>query len=369
MSIATIAVWLLEAAIVFAASTLLFDVVHWLLHRWTKSRVALLRRFAGWHEMHHRFLDRTMAIDGTYQARNISLHVLPEFATTIAGTLPFFLVFSWQPVAAVAAIRIVLFAVVLVQGGMDRHHRPLPRIRARQRVWWVGPNYHAMHHVYPEQFFSSFVKLFDLAFGTACQIEGRRFLVTGASGALGGAMVKKLQRQGAIVDVAKSGRDYKAGDVERMREKLMRADVLVLAHGAKRDDCWNANHATFVELIDLFVEIGRARLVPPEVWAVGSEAELHGDLGMASMKDYAASKRAFAARAIGYYRSDEVIYRHIVPSAFASAMGWGPMSANVAASLALFFIKRGAAYVPVTLTTLAFWNYIRFRLLPGTVRA
>jgi hypothetical protein len=171
------------------------------------------------------------------------------------------------------------------------------------------------------------------------------------------------------VDEAKSGVDYRAGDVERIREKLARADVLILAHGAKHDDCWNANVVTFVELTDAFIDLARARLVPPEVWALGSEAELHGDLGMASMKDYAASKRAFAARAIGYYRSDDVIYRHIVPSAFASRMGWGPMSANVAASLALFFIKRGAAYVPVTLTTLAYWNYLRFRLQPGTVRA
>lgn len=368
MDIWTIAIWGLQALIVFAASTLLFDVVHWQLHRWTASRVALLRRFADWHEMHHRFLDRAMAIDPAYGARNISLHVWPEFATSMAGTVLFLLVFPWQPVVAVAVIRLGLFAVVLAQGGMDRHHRPMRRIRARQRLWWVGPNYHAMHHVYPEMFFSSFVKIFDLVFGTACQIEGRRFVVTGASGAFGGAMVKKLRRHGALVDVAKSGVDYRAGDVEPMRAKLARADVLVLAHGAKRDDCWNANHATFVQLIDLFVEIGRARLVPPEVWAVGSEAELHGDFGLDAMRDYAASKRAFAARAVDYYRSDEVIYRHIVPSAFASAMGWGLMSANVAASIALFFIKRGFAYVPVTLTTLAYWNYLRFRLLPGTAR-
>jgi hypothetical protein len=36
------------------------------------------------------------------------------------------------------------------------------------------------------------------------------------------------------------------------------------------------------------------------------------------------------------------------------------MSAGQAVSIALFFIKRGFRYVPVTFTTLAFWNYFRF---------
>ena len=36
------------------------------------------------------------------------------------------------------------------------------------------------------------------------------------------------------------------------------------------------------------------------------------------------------------------------------------MSAGFAASYALFIIRRGFAYVPVTLTGLALWNYFRF---------
>ena len=71
-------------------------------------------------------------------------------------------------------------------------------------------------------------------------------------------------------------------------------------------------------------------------------------------------KRAFARRALSYYRSPDVLYRHIVPSAFTSAMGPGPMSAGTAAGIALFLIRRGFSYVPVTLTSLALWNYFRF---------
>jgi hypothetical protein len=279
----------------------------------------------------------------------------------MAGTALFLLVFPWPPVALVAAIRTVLFVVTFKQEGMDINHMAMDRVGARQNIWWVDPNYHAMHHLYPNNYFSSFVNLFDLIVGKSCQFEGRRFLVTGASGAFGQAMVNKLRARGAIVETAKSGADFGPGDYERMREKLERADVLVLSHGAKTEDCWNANFITFIGLIELFREVGRNRLAPPEIWGLGSEVELHGDWGMDSLKAYSVTKRAFASRAVGYYESNELLYRHIVPSAFTSRMGPGWMSADMAASIALFFIKRGFKYVPVTLTTMAYWNYLRFR--------
>ena len=142
--------------------------------------------------------------------------------------------------------------------------------------------------------------------------------------------------------------------------------MLVLAHGAKSVDCYNANHRTFVELIDLFAEIGRGRLTPPEVWALGSEAEFHGDFGQESLRDYAGSKRAFAAKALDYYRSPDLIYRHIVPVGLHLGDGAGPdVGGNAMVSYTLFFIRRGFRYVPVTYTTLAYWNYFRFRFQKG----
>jgi hypothetical protein len=84
-------------------------------------------------------------------------------------------------------------------------------------------------------------------------------------------------------------------------------------------------------------------------------------MGMDELKAYSASKRAFARRARDYYRSDALLYRHIVPSSFTSPMGKGAMSAGTAITIALFFIRRGFKYVPVTLTGLALLNYFRFR--------
>ncbi|HEX3869064.1 MAG TPA: hypothetical protein VHV77_01380, partial [Pirellulales bacterium] len=248
--------------------------------------------------------------------------------------------------------------------GVDHNHMACRRLNGRWPLLFVSPSYHALHHIFPHQYFSTFISVFDLVFGTGCQIRGRTFLVTGATGALGSALVRRLEKLGAIVMTAKNGVDYQAGDYARLESKLQAADVLVLAHGVKYVDCWNANVTTFVDLIDRFVALGKDRLVPPEVWAVGSEIELHGSLGQASMRDYTTTKRAFAARARQYYKSRDLTYRHIVPAAFKSGMGWGVMSADQVAAVTMFLIRRGLRYIPITYTTLAFWNYARFRWWP-----
>jgi hypothetical protein len=362
--------WLLEAVVTFAVSTFIFDTVHWLLHRWTKSRFALLRTFASWHHVHHRFLDGKMQVHMDLAATNFWAHLVPEFLTSVAGTAVFYLIFHWIPVSIVMLIHLWNFVNNIITEGMDGNHMAMDRVSARQNLFKVNAAYHAMHHITPENYFSSYLNLFDLLFGRSCTIRHRKFLITGASGAFGSALKRRIEAFGGTVETARHGVDFGPGDVERMREKLARADVLVLAHGAKGAEAWDANYTTFTDLADLFIGIGKGRLVPPEIWAVGSEAELHGDMGQPELVDYAASKRAFAQRALGYYRSEDVLYRHIVPSAFTSAMGPGPMSADTAAKIALFFIRRGFSYVPVTLTTLAFWNYLRFvRQKPGAALA
>ncbi|HLV84033.1 MAG TPA: hypothetical protein VKY62_09685 [Devosia sp.] len=355
--------FVLQAALVFVASTVLFDALHWTLHRWEGSSIPLLRRLSSWHWVHHKFLGVDMQINPAYARANIWFHILPEYLTSMAGTVIFLLVFPWPPIAAVAVLRTVMLVMTLREEGLDYNHMSMDRVGGQQNLLWVGDNYHAMHHVYPHNFFSSFANVFDLLAGTTCQIKGRRFLVTGASGAFGSAMVEKLTRAGAIVETAKSGVDFSAGDYSAIRAKLETADVLIMAHGAKTDDCWNANFVTFRDLTELFTEVGNTRLAPPEVWALGSEVEFHGDMGMDELKAYSASKRAFAAKALDFYRSDALIYRHIVPSSFTSAMGKGAMSASTAANIALFFVRRGFRYVPVTFTGLAVLNYFRFRFL------
>jgi len=360
MDVFTVGLITAEALFVFVASTTLFDLFHYFLHRWRTSKIRFLRVLSSMHWAHHRFLRRTMKIDRNYREANIWSHVIPEYLTSIAGTLVFLLIFSWSPIAIVAVFRTIMLIFILKAKGVDANHFPMYRVGGKQSTFWVNRNYHAMHHVYPNQFFSSFGNVFDLIFGTACQIRGRKFLITGATGAFGRAMKGKLLASGGVVDTVKWGVEFVPGDYEKINDKLRWADVLVVSHGVRNGDCWAGNFRTFVDVIDRFISLKQDKLLPPEVWALGSEAELHGDFGLKNFREYVASKRAFAARARHYYSSDKVLYRHIVPCAFTSGLGKGFISANTAAAIALFFIKRAFKYIPVTVTTLAIWNYFRF---------
>ena len=193
-------IYALEAALIFVVSTLIFDVVHWLLHRWGKSKNPLLRTFSRWHWVHHSFLDRKMRVHGELVKQNIIYHVIPEYLTSMAGTVIFFVVFPWPPVVAIMVIRTVMLVMTLKEEGMDFNHMTMKRVSGQQNLVWVGPSYHAMHHIYPNNFYSSFMNLFDLLFGTTCEFEARKFVVTGAGGAFGKALVARLEKLGRQVE-------------------------------------------------------------------------------------------------------------------------------------------------------------------------
>ena len=121
-----------------------------------------------------------------------------------------------------------------------------------------------------------------------------------------------------------------------------------------------ANCTSFLTMIARFRDLMRDRQVPVEVWAVASEIECHPAFGDPILKTYADSKRAYARAASRLVHDRDVLYRHIVPSAFRSRMGSGLISPRTAAAIALWLIRRGFRYVPVTYTGIAFLNFVPF---------
>jgi hypothetical protein len=179
-----------------------------------------------------------------------------------------------------------------------------------------------------------------------------------------------LEAEGAAkVTPLKFGADWTYEDYSKLDAVLKETDVLVLAHGAKRERTMEANCDSFVEMIERFRRATAGRRFPVEVWAVGSEIEAHPHFGIEELKVYSRSKRAYAAHARRYYRERGFLYRHIVPSAFTSPMGPGLISGKTAARIAMFFIRRGARYVPVTYTGIAFVNYFKFLFGAGKAPA
>jgi monoglucosyldiacylglycerol epimerase len=366
-AIETIGRWVLvgiEGVALFLVASTMFDVVHFVLHQFLKSRLALLKRVGSLHQAHHDYYTDQLQFDERFARANLLHHVIPEYANQVAFTLPgYFLVGPW-PVVVALVIETFIFVMVVIRGGMDEHHIAADRRKGRRNFasgLFVSADYHSLHHIHPERFFSSYVTVFDRLMGTACQINGRSVALTGASGAFGSAMAALLDREGARVTTLKHGVDFTAYDASASDEALQETDVLVLCHGAKGEDAMAANCDSFVALIERFKVLKAVPpLSPSEVWAVGSEIEAHPSFGDPILKGYRKSKVAYARHARRYYSDRNMIYRHIVPSAFRSKMGPGLISGEVAAEWSLLLIKRGFRYVPVTYTGIALVNYFKF---------
>ena len=147
------------------------------------------------------------------------------------------------------------------------------------------------------------------------------------------------------------------------RKPRSREPISSSSHMAPRASrAMQANCTSFLALIDRFKSLTQNRQVPVEVWAVGSEIECHPAFGDPNLRSYAQSKRAYAQVGARLMLDQGLLYRHIVPSAFRSQMGPGVMRGRTAAAIALWLIRPGFRYVPVTYTGIAFVNYIPFFL-------
>jgi hypothetical protein len=353
--------WTLQALALFVVATFVFDLIHFILHCFLKSRWRLLRWVGSLHQAHHDFFDTQLRFQDPVTMRNLIWHVVPEYGTQMAVCALGLFVLDLVPVLVVMGFFTVVFVCVLWMRGKDGNHIAFEVLPPAHESLLVKATYHSLHHVYPDSYYSSYTTLFDRLVGGGCQVRGRRFALTGASGAFGGPFKALLERQGAAeVRPLKFGVDYTYDDYSGADEALRRADVLVLAHGSKKDQAMQANCDSFVALIERFKALTRGRRFPVEVWAVGSEIECHGAFGNADLQIYLESKRAFARHARRYFYDRDILYRHIVPSAFRSRMGPGLMSGATAARAALFLIRRGCRYVPVNYTGVALVNYLNF---------
>jgi monoglucosyldiacylglycerol epimerase len=369
------------AVVIFLCATVAFDVVHFLLHRCMRSSNAALRAIGSCHGWHHKFLDEQLQTHHNLFWQNMGYHLVPEFLTQFCAVGFFYFIYDWRVVACVHVF--VLGAGIINLGyfrGQDWNHIPKPRHASQRDLLYISAHYHLMHHQHPDWYFSSVVSAFDRVAGTGSHIKGRRYVVTGAGGEFGRALcdwleahgaahVTRLRFGGAHRDANTPPDAWTYDDISTTTSQLAAADVLVLAHGSKRDQAMEANCDSFVTFIETYKKLTLARQMPGEVWAVGSEIEFHPHFGNETLQIYSASKRAFAAHARRYYRDPELVYRHIVPSAFTSRMGPGLISANTAVRIAMFFITRGFRYVPVTYTGIAILNLFKFVLPLRTAQA
>ncbi len=349
----------LEGCAAYLIGTVIFDICHYSLHRFAKSKNVFLKNLSQRHMIHHRFFYPHLKINQAFTKQNLFSHVLPEYIVHMIGIASCFFIFYPQAVCLALLFETIIFLSVCYCRGSDMHHKPISTLHSPRGGIFVKKEYHALHHIYPHQYYSSMIKIFDYVFGTGSQIKGKRITMTGANGALGKHMKAMLLKEGAFVKTFTFGKDYTYGQYDNLKDTLKETDILFLCHGSKYENAMLANCDSFIHLIELFKSERKKHMVPPEIWGVGSEIECHPCFGIKKLKVYADSKRKFAKAAQVYFHDKNIHYRHLVHSAFMSRMGPGLMSAKFAARMTLFLLKRGFKYVPVTYTGIAYVNYFR----------
>jgi len=186
----------------------------------------------------------------------------------------------------------------------------------------------------------------------------RRVAITGASGALGSALRKGLQRRGAtVIGISRSlappaSADDGGGPIQdwlvwnghvdaALETLLLTVDVLVINHGinplGRRDakaiaETLQANLVSAQALVDLFLrqthQLPDQRRVHRELWVNTSEAEV----GPAFSPIYEVSKRSLGTLLTLQSLDAPCIIRRLVLGPFRSGLNpYGPMSAGFVA--------------------------------------
>jgi len=355
-------VWLIEVLTLLLASTVVFDVVHYALHRITDSRYPLLRAIGRLHATHHDFLDRELRVHDEYLAANIRRHVIPEYATHVTVSLALLSLLPATVVVPVMAIQTTVFVLILRCRGKDINHRGWEVLPAYRPSWFCLPPYHALHHLHPDAYMSSWIKLFDHVAGTGLSLAGRHVALTGASHGFGAQLARRLEESGVDdIDRFEYGRDFDEHDVSNLDAPLRDADILVLCHGIGDDGAPAPCADARVKLIELFREVTRQRRFPVEVWALGSAARRPAGRDDAHRR----APRMFAEHARRYWKDDRIIYRQIVPR----RCDLDEESASRAAGIALFWLWRGLNWVPATFHASVLLDFLRFRYLAQAASA
>ncbi|KAJ5963081.1 hypothetical protein N7481_013386 [Penicillium waksmanii] len=346
-----------------------------MLHHCTRSSHPLFQRLARIHHFHHLYFTRHLKFDRKYLRQN-QFQALPlELAIKTTGAVLGYIIATlvtpdglvWitrNHLCSTVGFEILRSSFVIYIEGRDSNHLTYKSVPKDPNWIFAGPEFHSLHHVYPDHYIGSFIKIFDWIWGTAYSFKHKHFVITGGSGAFGRAISTQLEREGVCrIRKLKFGIDWDHHHFEEALSVLSNCDVLILAHGSNGQDAVESNCDSSIRLIKLFKKYRIANpthLTLPEVWYVGSEAELHPSWGIAPLQRYSQSKRKFLPYARSFFDDPDMIYRHIVPSSFQSSMGSAVLSADWAAKCVMWWIRRGARFIPVTYTGIAYLNYFNF---------
>jgi hypothetical protein len=134
-----------------------------------------------------------------------------------------------------------------IHEGKDYQHVELdsvPAIKGLLGSIFVGRNYHALHHIYPEVYFSSVIGLFDFVFGKLAYFKTKKIYFDIENS----HFVENL-KETALSNGAKLS-------------ETMNCDILVI----------NKSENTKTKIQE-FYEINKDKKIAPEIWVITHKAE------------------------------------------------------------------------------------------------
>ncbi|HTL88789.1 MAG TPA: bifunctional sterol desaturase/short chain dehydrogenase [Leptolyngbya sp.] len=281
------------SAIVLAE--LMRDAYHLAGHYWQP-----LRRF---HNLHHKAYrpDLTIASLEMYQRAQLYNDVPEAMAMFSATTLLAGL--TQVPVFWLGSVYSLIFlipALARSQGLLlqtDVTHKPGDLIEI-PKPWIVNRTYHWRHHFdQPNAYFCGHFTIVDKMLGTSLALKDKVVAVTGASGALGQALIAELTQQGAKVVALTTSESapfgskvevlrWQIGEEEALRSRLEKVDIFILNHGVNVygdrsaeaiQKSYEVNTFSTWKLAELFLATVTAssHKALKELWINTSEAEVN----------------------------------------------------------------------------------------------
>ena len=337
---------------------------------------APLMRLHSWHHRVYR-KDFTPVSEALYRQAHL-VNDVPEAVAMIAilaiVALATGLLGLWAGV--VYSFTFLITAIARSRGWLittDLTHEP-GELTTPPSNWWVNRTYHWRHHFDDTNaYFSGSITLVDKILGTAVSLKGKTVAVTGASGALGQALLRELQRQKAKpIALTTTCPDQFSGDIPvwswqpgaeaDLQERLRGVDILVINHGVNVHGCRTAeaidtsldvNALSGWRLMQIFFSTVQTspQRATKEVWVNTSEAEV----SPAFSPLYEISKRLLGNLVTLGRLDTPCVVRKVVLGPFKSQLNpIGILSADWVAWAVVALAKRNMQNIIVTINPLTY---------------
>lgn len=356
------------SAIVF--TELVRDAYHIAGHYWQPLKRG--------HNLHHKAYrpDLTITSLEMYQKAQLNNDV-PE-AIAMLGAAAILAACTQVPVLWIGCLYSLVFlipAVARSQGLLlqtDVTHKPGDLIEL-PKPWIVNRTYHWRHHFDDQNaYYCGHFTIVDKLLGTSLALKGKTVAITGASGALGQALIAELSKHGAkVVALTTSDRAFaegievlhwQIGAEEELRSRLQKVDIFILNHGvnvygdrtpAAIQTSYEVNTFSTWRLAELFLETvtESSHKALKELWINTSEAEVNPALSPL----YELSKRALGDLITLRRLDAPCIIRKLVLGPFKSQLNpYGVMSASGVAWAIVALAKRDFRDIIVTINPITY---------------